>query len=317
MADRRSIADKLAQQDAIRQGIVDTANSLGMDPASLATIISYETGGTFDPTKRGPRTKWGQHRGLIQFGEPQARQFGVDWKDPIGSQLGPEGAIANYYRSRGWRPGMSELDAYSIVNAGAPGRYNARDAAAGGAPGTVADKVRGQFAPHRAKAAAFLGSIADKLPVPAQRPDISLAAYGGPRNSTTSTAAATLPYTVGAQPGQPQTGAIPRWVWNPEQGQGQEVGDDYAIEWQRPSPTRMAAASNAPVQTDAPPPSLPPLPTKPAPSFRSSQEVGMNPSFRSAQDVGLMGLPAYATGGNRLPKFRAPPQQFAPFRGLF
>jgi hypothetical protein len=33
--------------------------------------------------------------------------------------------------------------AYSIVNAGAPGRYNASDANNGGAPGTVADKVGG------------------------------------------------------------------------------------------------------------------------------------------------------------------------------
>jgi len=119
----------------IRAGIIETANALGMDPATLATIISYETAGTFDPTKRGPTTKWGQHRGLIQFGEPQAEQYGVDWNDPLGSQLGPDGAIVKYFRASGWKPGMSELDAYSVVNAGGPGRYNASDTAAGGAPG--------------------------------------------------------------------------------------------------------------------------------------------------------------------------------------
>ena len=141
----------------IRQGIIETANALGMDPGVLATIISYETAGTFDPTKRGPTTKWGQHRGLIQFGEPQAKQYGVDWNDPLGSQLGANGAIVKYFLASGWKPGMSELDAYSVVNAGAPGRYNASDTAAGGAPGTVKDKVETQFGPHRDKAYALLG----------------------------------------------------------------------------------------------------------------------------------------------------------------
>lgn len=143
--------------DDLRQGIIETANALGMDPNVLATIISYETAGTFDPTKRGPTTQWGQHRGLIQFGEPQAKEYGVDWNDPLGSQLGANGAIVRYFRANGWKPGMSELDAYSIVNAGAPGRYNASDANNGGAPGTVADKVKGQFGPHREKAYALMG----------------------------------------------------------------------------------------------------------------------------------------------------------------
>lgn len=137
------------------KGILATANELGMDPVDLATIISYETGGTFDPTQAGPTTQWGQHRGLIQFGEPQAKQYGVDWANPLNSQLGADGAIANYFRSNGWQPGMGMLDAYSIVNAGAPGRYNASDAHNGGAPGTVADKVRTQMAQHRQNALAL------------------------------------------------------------------------------------------------------------------------------------------------------------------
>jgi hypothetical protein len=94
---------------------------------------------------------------LIQFGEPQARQYGVDWTDPLGSQLGPNGAVARYFSANGWQPGMSILDAYSIVNAGGPGRYSASDANNGGAPGTVADKVSGQFGPHRARAEAMFG----------------------------------------------------------------------------------------------------------------------------------------------------------------
>ena len=141
----------------IRQGIIDTAQALGIDPLDLATAISYETAGTFDPTKSGPTTQWGQHRGLIQFGEPQAKQYGVDWQDPVGSQLGPDGAVANYLRATGVQPGMGMMDIYSAINAGGVGRYGASDANNGGAPGTVADKVNNQMAAHRTKAMALLG----------------------------------------------------------------------------------------------------------------------------------------------------------------
>jgi hypothetical protein len=137
--------------------IVETANALQMDPLDLATIISFETSGTFNPTQRGPTTKWGQHKGLIQWGEPQAQQYGVDWNDPIGSQLGANGAIVRYFQGRGWQPGMDGMNAYSIVNAGSPGRFNASDTAAGGTWGTVRDKWTHQMHDHRAKAAGLLG----------------------------------------------------------------------------------------------------------------------------------------------------------------
>ncbi|MGB1214783.1 MAG: hypothetical protein ACPG4X_15565 [Pikeienuella sp.] len=143
--------------NALREGIISSAQALGVDPIDLATAISYETGGTFNPTQSGPTTQWGQHRGLIQFGEPQAQQYGVDWSDPVGSQLGPEGAVVSYLRSTGVRPGMGLLDIYSAINAGGVGRYNASDANNGGAPGTVRDKVDQQMEGHRRNALALLG----------------------------------------------------------------------------------------------------------------------------------------------------------------
>jgi len=139
----------------LRDGIAATAQSLGVDPIDLATAMSYETAGTFSPTQPGPTTQWGQHRGLIQFGEPQARKYGVDWNDPIGSQLGPDGAVAKYLRDTGVKPGMGLLDIYSAINAGGVGLYNRSDANNGGAPGTVRDKVEKQMAGHRAKALAM------------------------------------------------------------------------------------------------------------------------------------------------------------------
>lgn len=184
--------------------LIETANALGMNPVDLATIISYETAGTFDPTKAGPTTQWGQHRGLIQFGEPQAKQYGVDWNDPLGSQLGPDGAIVKYFTENGWKPGMGMMDAYSIVNAGAPGRYNASDANNGGAPGTVADKVNNQMGGHRTKALEFLGggktvSGPAGMPVPASP---SAARAPAPTGGATVTAPAPtiMPMNTQAEP---------------------------------------------------------------------------------------------------------------------
>lgn len=131
-----------------------SAGRLGVSPVDLGTVISYETAGTFDPWKAGPTTQWGQHRGLIQWGEPQRAKYGVYQGMPVEGQMQ---AVERYLADAGFRPGMGLLDMYSAINAGRVGRYNASDAGNGGAPGTVADKVNNQMAGHRAKAAAFLG----------------------------------------------------------------------------------------------------------------------------------------------------------------
>ena len=154
----------------LRSGILSSAQALGISPVDLATAISYETAGTFDPTKAGPTTQWGQHRGLIQFGEPQAEQYGVNWADPIGSQLGAEGAVVDYLRDTGVQPGMGLLDIYSAINAGGVGRYGASDANNGGAPGTVRDKVEQQMAGHREKAMQLLGGDYTPPPVEQMQP---------------------------------------------------------------------------------------------------------------------------------------------------
>lgn len=158
----------------LRTGIVEAARAAGISPVDLATVISYETAGTFDPLKKGPTTKWGQHRGLIQFGEPQAKQYGVDWNDPLGSQLGPDGAVVKYLRDAGVKPGMGRLDLYSAINAGGVGPkfYGRSDTAAGGAPGTVKDKVEQQMAGHEAKAMALLGGEFSPTPAPAVSPQM-------------------------------------------------------------------------------------------------------------------------------------------------
>jgi hypothetical protein len=144
----------------LRQMIADASRQLGISPIDLATVISYETGGTLNPTQRGPTTQWGQHRGLIQWGEPQARKYlGGDFSIPRQG----EGIVA-YMKDAGVKPGMGLLDVYSAVNAGRVGRYSASDANNGGAPGTVADKVNNQMAGHRKKAESLMGGAISLTP---------------------------------------------------------------------------------------------------------------------------------------------------------
>ena len=104
--------------------IARVSAELGISALDLATVIGYETGGTYDPWQRGPTTRWGEHRGLIQWGEPQARQYGVTANTSIRDQLT---AVGRYLRDTGVRAGHGILDIYSAINAGHVGRPNASD----------------------------------------------------------------------------------------------------------------------------------------------------------------------------------------------
>ena len=201
----------------LASALAASAAHLGINPVDLGTAISYETGGTFDPWKRGPTTKWGTHRGLIQWGEPQAAKYGVHEGQPVAEQLR---AVENYLTDAGVRPGAGLLDIYSAINAGHVGRYDARDAAAGGAPGTVRDKVEQQMAGHRAKAEALLAgfdSPASSGPsrgmaaaASAQGPTRDLASMfaGGP-TAAAATAAPGTPAPSVAGAGIPTAAAAP------------------------------------------------------------------------------------------------------------
>src|SRR4051812_22859354 len=145
------------------------APTIGLTPKELLGIYSYETGGSLDPWQKGPTTKWGQHRGLIQWGEQQAKQYGITRDTPVDQQVSQ---TIKYLQDRGFKPGMGLLEAYSAVNAGGvtPKHQQMRDAAAGGAPGTVTDKVNKQMGPYLAKAEALLGGKDAGTTTVAQRP---------------------------------------------------------------------------------------------------------------------------------------------------
>lgn len=141
----------------------ETADELGMSLEDLLTVISYETAGSMDPMQLGPTTKWGRHRGLIQFGEPQAKQYGVDFSSreaALNSQLGKDGAIVKYMRASGYDPEIHGFEnMYATINAGNPNKVHASDAHAGGAWGSVRDKVNYQMAGHREKAQGLVAGM--------------------------------------------------------------------------------------------------------------------------------------------------------------
>lgn len=147
----------------LAEAIKATSARIGANPLDLATAMSYETGGTFDPWKAGPTTQWGQHRGLIQWGEPQRQKYGVSQATPVADQVA---AAGRYLQDAGFKPGMGLADLYSAINAGRVGRYNASDAKNGGAPGTVLDKVNNQMAGHRTKAGQLLGGLGEAYAQP-------------------------------------------------------------------------------------------------------------------------------------------------------
>lgn len=60
---------------AFRKKLIDSARELGMEPDHLATIISFESAGSFSPSKRNPLSGC---VGLIQFCRPAAVAAAAD-----------------------------------------------------------------------------------------------------------------------------------------------------------------------------------------------------------------------------------------------
>jgi tape measure domain-containing protein len=129
------------------------AEKMGLSAQDLLTAMSYETGGSLNPEKVGPTTKNGVQRGLFQAGDVQQKELGgIDFKN-VQDQIDKFGT---YLEKRGVKAGDSLLQIYAAINAGNAKNTEARDAAQGGAPGTVRDKVDTQMEGHKARAAALL-----------------------------------------------------------------------------------------------------------------------------------------------------------------
>ena len=111
-----------------RNALETAAAELGVDPIDLATIIGFETGGTYDPGQVGG--EGGNYQGLIQFGIPERQTYGVVPGMTFEEQL--LGPVVSYFKDRFAKAGMSTQgatleDLYTTVLAGNPGAN--RDAA--------------------------------------------------------------------------------------------------------------------------------------------------------------------------------------------
>ena len=239
------------------------APTIGLSPQDLLGIYSYETAGSLNPWQRGPTTKWGTHRGLIQWGEPQARKYGVSATTPVDQQVA---ASIKYLRDRGFKPGMGLLQAYAAVNAGGigPKYYQARDAAAGGAPGTVADKVNKQMGPHLAKAERLLGGGIGPPTMTASAPKVMPADVAGAPTAVAS--AAPTPGAVGTP------NAVPTLPADPTQGVLAATPDPFkaiadAAEKRQAQQQAAFVASQAAAQ----PPQIQPAPAPPPDPMQAQQ----------------------------------------------
>lgn len=134
--------------------IRQSANELGISAHDLATVISYETGGRFSTSIKHPN---GINTGLIQFGAAEQRKYGVRAGQSYAEQMR---AVTRFLKDRGVQPGMGLLDLYSTVNAGSPGRYEAKDGNT-----TVRQKVELMRREHGGNARRVLGDASPPKPL--------------------------------------------------------------------------------------------------------------------------------------------------------
>lgn len=158
---RGRVPIKGAEAGELKDAIIREAKRIGANPEDLATLISFETAGTFNKDKAGPTTQHGQHRGLIQWGETQRRQFGVDTKNMSYDEQMRR--VGDYMIANGYKPGMTGAQLYATVNAGSPYKTGASDAKNGGTWGSAADKWNYQMAGHRANAKKLLSLNTDEF----------------------------------------------------------------------------------------------------------------------------------------------------------
>jgi hypothetical protein len=141
-----------SDKDSRQKALIDAAAKIGIKPEELAALISFETGGTFNPDKVGGEGN--RYRGLIQFGPPERRQFGVYPGQSFEAQMN---SVVAYFKARGFKPGMGLLRAYATVLTGnANGNVHARDSNGTSAFSAVQNQI-GPGSPHWQNALRFLG----------------------------------------------------------------------------------------------------------------------------------------------------------------
>lgn len=144
------------------QALVAAARKLGVSPLDLATIIGFETAGTYSPSKRGGAG--GNYMGLIQFGPNERRAYGAHSGQTFEEQV--TGPVVRYFQDRFKGVGMSTqgadlLTLYRTVLGGNPrASLTGRDAF-----GTSPQSGVARMAPHRSEALRrFFGGSVSNIP---------------------------------------------------------------------------------------------------------------------------------------------------------
>ena len=107
------------QIDEERAALEDAANDLGVDPLSLAAMIGFETGGTYNASIRN---QYG-YEGVIQFGEEERKVYGYKPGMSFADQV--RGPVVRYLKDRFKKvgaktQGASLEDLYTAVLTGNP-----------------------------------------------------------------------------------------------------------------------------------------------------------------------------------------------------
>ncbi len=97
----------------VGRSLVDMANRNGWNPLDIASMIGFETGGSFDISQPGQGAAEGRV-GWIQAGEEERNTYGLGSGDPMQEII----AIEKYLIDRGAKPGHGLADLYSAVNNG-------------------------------------------------------------------------------------------------------------------------------------------------------------------------------------------------------
>ena len=81
-----------------RMAIFRGAKQLGLDPYEFGAFLSLEAGPNMDPNIVGGAG--GRHKGLIQFGQNEQRQYGISGPQTRAGQMP---AVLQYFQDRGFK----------------------------------------------------------------------------------------------------------------------------------------------------------------------------------------------------------------------
>ena len=137
------------QPSSRARALISAAGRLGVSPLDMATIISFETGGTFDPGKWGGSGN--NYLGLIQMGGTERQKYGAHAGQSFEEQV--QGPVVKYFQDRFQSRGMSTqgadlLTLYRTVLGGNPKASLTRKDGNGVTPASGVARM----GPHRQKA---------------------------------------------------------------------------------------------------------------------------------------------------------------------